>query len=1178
MFACTRIFSDAGRRARAAGVVVAALAVFASTLVPIAAAPAVAADQPPAVPVAAQRDDDVVTADALPTVQIDSGVVWAQATIGTTVYAVGSFKNARAPLAAPGTQLTPRSNILAYDITTGQLLPFAPQVNGVIRSIAASPDGSRIYIGGSFNQVNGQTRWTFAALDAQTGQLIAGFSPSVGGSGVYAIAATSDRVYVGGLFTQANGVARKNLAAFSTTNGALQSWAPTTDLQVDAMVMEPGNDRVVVAGRFSLVNGATQRGLAAIQPTTGALDTSWAAPNTVVNGWGTGEFAGKSGIYGLAADDSGVYGTGWVYAAHQYGNLEGTFAAERGTGAIRWIADCHGDTYGVYSTGATVYTTSHNHSCSTIGLWPEQSKTQYRYVGAFSTEVGGTVAQSSGSFYKNWGGSPAPTPTVWFPDFTVGTASGLGQAGLTITGSGEYISVAGEFTSVNNQRYQGIVRFATNPASGAKEGPRSSGADWQAPTAISPSGGFARVTVPSNWDRDDRDLTYELLRDGQAAPVTSRTVPSLWWTRSTITLDDVDAPAGESATYTVRVSDGDGNAVTSTPVTVQVSDDATSAYAHAVLADSPSLYYPLGPSRTDWASGLASVAGSGLTNVSPGAVPGVTGQSATRFAGTTSGRLASPAMAAPTEFSVEMWFQTTTQRGGKLVGYGNSQTGSSSYFDRHVYMRNDGRLTFGVYPNRVYTVTSDQAYNDGDWHHVVATSGADGIAMYVDGQLVGSDAAAIGGYRFNGYWRFGGDTVTSGWPSRPASNFFAGTLDEVAVYPSALTLQQVQGHWATGSGQEPPTAAFQATPTDLVVAFDGSSSAAANDATISTYAWDFGDGQTGTGATTSHTYAAAGTYTATLTVTDDNGLQSSTSQQVSVLAANVQPQSAFVTSVAGLAMRADGSSSTDQDGTIASYAWDFGDGTTANGAVADHTYAADGTYAVSLTVTDDRGGASTSSQNVSVAAPQVNVVAADTFARDATAGWGSAETGGAYTVLYGSSASAVVAGGVGTLSLAPGQTRNMQLNGVSAQNVRITTDISLDAAPTTGSAYAGVVARQQASGDNYTVRTWLRNDGSVWLVAQRGGTVITATPIAGIQRTAGASYSLAVEIEGSGTTNIRARLWQTGTPEPTTWQLSTTDQTAALQGPGAIALHASRASSASGAGIFSFDNLRATQL
>ncbi len=54
-------------------------------------------------------------------------------------------------------------------------------------------------------------------------------------------------------------------------------------------------------------------------------------------------------------------------------------------------------------------------------------------------------------------------------------------------------------------------------------------------------------------------------------------------------------------------------------------------------------------------------------------------------------------MNGPQTFSVEGWFNTTTNTGGKLIGFGNNQTGMSRNYDRHIYMMNDGQLVFGVY-------------------------------------------------------------------------------------------------------------------------------------------------------------------------------------------------------------------------------------------------------------------------------------------------------------------------------------------------------------------------------------------------------------------------------------------------------------------------------------------------
>ncbi len=74
-----------------------------------------------------------------------------------------------------------------------------------------------------------------------------------------------------------------------------------------------------------------------------------------------------------------------------------------------------------------------------------------------------------------------------------------------------------------------------------------------------------------------------------------------------------------------------------------------------------------------------------------------------------------------------------------------------------------------------------------------------------------------------------------------------------------------------------PTAAFSAVPTDLTVAVDGGGSADVDGQVVS-YAWDFGDGSTGSGVTASHTYAVAGTYPVVLTVTDDRGCYGSPDQ------------------------------------------------------------------------------------------------------------------------------------------------------------------------------------------------------------------------------------------------------------------------------------------------------------
>src|SRR5690606_35412248 len=117
------------------------------------------------------------------------------------------------------------ANMMAFDVTTGEMTSFAPTFNQQVRTIAASPDGRRLYVGGDFTSVNGQPRQRIAAFDTATGALVQNFAPPVNYH-VRAIVATNSTVYVGGNFGGVGNVNRRNLAALNASNGALLDWAP----------------------------------------------------------------------------------------------------------------------------------------------------------------------------------------------------------------------------------------------------------------------------------------------------------------------------------------------------------------------------------------------------------------------------------------------------------------------------------------------------------------------------------------------------------------------------------------------------------------------------------------------------------------------------------------------------------------------------------------------------------------------------------------------------------------------------------------------------------------------------------------------------------------------------------------------------------------------------------------
>jgi PKD repeat protein len=171
----------------------------------------------------------------------------------------------------------------------------------------------------------------------------------------------------------------------------------------------------------------------------------------------------------------------------------------------------------------------------------------------------------------------------------------------------------------------------------------------------------------------------------------------------------------------------------------------------------------------------------------------------------------------------------------------------------------------------------------------------------------------------------------------------------------------------TYSGITPPVATFTYTVDGATVYVDASGSYDP-DGTIVSYDWYWGDGSTGTGVTASHTYAATGTYDITLVVTDDDGATSSWTESVyvEVTVENQPPVASFTYAVSDLTVSVDASGSYDPDGTIVSYDWSWGDGTTGSGVTATHTYADYGTYTITLTVTDDGGLSSSTSKSVTL--------------------------------------------------------------------------------------------------------------------------------------------------------------------------------------------------------------------
>jgi PKD repeat protein len=144
------------------------------------------------------------------------------------------------------------------------------------------------------------------------------------------------------------------------------------------------------------------------------------------------------------------------------------------------------------------------------------------------------------------------------------------------------------------------------------------------------------------------------------------------------------------------------------------------------------------------------------------------------------------------------------------------------------------------------------------------------------------------------------------------------------------------------------------------ITFDGSGSTDPG-GTILSYRWDFGDGATATGPVVVHTYAAQGTYAVSLELTDDCG-GVSTCQTTAHVSTNLPPicdAGGPYAGEVGVPIPMTGEGSSDPDGMIVTYRWNFGDGQTANGVNQNHTYQVPGIFTVTLTVIDNQAASTT---------------------------------------------------------------------------------------------------------------------------------------------------------------------------------------------------------------------------
>ncbi len=369
--------------------------------------------------------------------------VWDIEQIGNTIYTGGRFQQV-----TDGVTSIPQPYLAAFNATTGQYISgFTPQLDGVVHALAASPDGTKLFVGGEFDNVNGQPIDALVALDPATGATDAAWSGDINGApSVRTMEVLGNWLYVGGSFGAVVSSTGNN-AAFGairfdvTTGGHDAGWRPNfSGGSIWGIAPSPDTDRVYAAGYFTSVNGTpVVGGFGAVSSVDGQLVPGLQDITTNTTN------SSRQYLYDVVVANGYV----WVAGSEHFVQVlnESDLSLHR-----FHLADPRGDYQDLEVVGDRVYAGCHCRAGATM----RSSDARIWFPRPPAGEVDGVTLQEGPT---TWVAAFDANNGEWIPGFVPNISAAKAGVWAIHGDSTGCVWFGGDITTAGNQTAEGVIRL-----------------------------------------------------------------------------------------------------------------------------------------------------------------------------------------------------------------------------------------------------------------------------------------------------------------------------------------------------------------------------------------------------------------------------------------------------------------------------------------------------------------------------------------------------------------------------------------------------------------------------------------------------------------------------------------------------------------------------------------------